>query len=141
MGAALAGRVGLGGDWDDLQHGPHFRAGNACDAFLGQGQGAAEAKHLAVKANGVGISALGAAFGNGAVGQGDGDGGHESRVGVEAFASCPFILHPSYPLSTLVFYNLQQIKAHPVLHPHQIPVAATDRVDKSEFSTIGQMLI
>ena len=52
-----------------------------------------------------------------------------------------FILHPKPPLSTLVFYNLQQIRAYPVLHPHQIPVAATDRVDKSEFSTIGQMLI
>ena len=52
-----------------------------------------------------------------------------------------FILRPRPPLSTLVAHNLQQIRAHPALHPHQIPVAATDRVDKSEFSTIGQMLI
>ena len=77
----------------------------------------------------------------GAVGAAEGGDSHESRVGVEALASCPFILHLKPPLSTLVVHNLQQIKAHPVLHPHQIPVAATDRVDKSEFSTIGQMLI
>jgi hypothetical protein len=32
-------------------------------------------------------------------------GGHDSRVGVEALASCPHILHPSSLLSTLVGCN------------------------------------
>lgn len=104
LGAAPAGRVASGVDGNDLKLCFQFGTANACNALLSEFKGSAEAQNLAVEANGVGVIACSGALGNLAVGKSDGQGAlgsHGSRVGVEALASCPHILHHQPPCATL----------------------------------------